>query len=241
MVSRYGLAGLIERQQQKWFVLALGVSGIGLGVLSMEAVFSDRPANSIGLTVYVFAGALVPIAIGIAILRYQLYGSTGSSAVDLGTASPRPSWAWCLPAPPSFWGPSSGPRGDNETSQVAGATLVVAAFFGRVRGRSQTVVDRRFDRTRYDATANDRRADDATPRRRGPSQSRVRRPGRRRARRSIPDQATVWLRRPTNVTDPASRNDFRTPTREDGPTMTDITRPIRRLLGRDDTAIPRRR
>ena len=73
MVSRYRAAGRVERQQLKWFVLALGLAVTGLGILFIDAVILNRPADTIGLTVYVFAGAVVPVAIGIAILRHHLY------------------------------------------------------------------------------------------------------------------------------------------------------------------------
>ncbi len=134
MVGRYRSGGLIERQQQKWFVLALGVSGIGLGVLSMEAIFSDRPASSIGLTVYVFSGALVPIAIGIAILRYRLYAIDRIVSRGIGYGVVTAVLGGAFAAAALTLGTVLGTQGDNQTIQVAGATLFVAALFGRVRG-----------------------------------------------------------------------------------------------------------
>ena len=50
-----------------------GRVGDRIGVLTTGAVFNSRPVDATGLTVYVFASALVPFAIGIAILRYRLY------------------------------------------------------------------------------------------------------------------------------------------------------------------------
>jgi hypothetical protein len=45
-----------------------------------------------------------------------------------------------------------GSLGQGQTIAVAGSTLLVAALFGPLRRRAQTIVDRRFDRARYDAS-----------------------------------------------------------------------------------------
>jgi len=156
MTTRYRSAGRVERQQLKWFVLALGLSAIGLAIAAWEAILSDRPANAIGLTIYVFAGALVPIAIGIAILRYHLYDIDrivsrtiaygvvtfvlfvvfGGTIIGLQTL---------------ISGVMAGPSTEIDPLVVAASTLVVAALFNPVRVRVQAIVDRRFHRARYDA------------------------------------------------------------------------------------------
>ena len=73
MVTRYRSAGHVERQQMKWFVLSLGISAIGLAFVSTEVVLLNHPDETTGLNVYIYAGAVVPVAIGIAILRNGLY------------------------------------------------------------------------------------------------------------------------------------------------------------------------
>jgi hypothetical protein len=151
MVSRYRSAGHVERQQLKWFVLALGLSAIGLGIATWEAVFTDGPDAGIGLTVYVFAGAVVPVAIGIAILRYRLYEidrlisrtvtwSVVSSVLVL-------TFAVAVVALQAILARFT----QGQTLAVAGSTLVAFALFQPLRRQVQSVVDRRFDRARYDA------------------------------------------------------------------------------------------
>jgi hypothetical protein len=151
MVTRYRAADRVERQQLKWFVLALGLSAIGLGVALSEAIVIDRPANPIGLTVFVFAGALVPMAIGIAILRYRLYEIdrivsrtiaygivSGVLAIVFGSVVVTLSAALATFA-------------QGQTIAVAASTLAAFAIFQPVLRRVRIGIDRRFDRTRYDA------------------------------------------------------------------------------------------
>jgi hypothetical protein len=45
-----------------------------------------------------------------------------------------------------------GSLGEGQTIAVAGSTLLVAALFGPLRRRAQTLVDHRFDRSSFDAS-----------------------------------------------------------------------------------------
>ncbi len=151
MVSRYYSAGRLERQQIKWFVLALGVSVIGLGITTSEVLLPDRLGNASGLTVFVYAGAIVPVAIGIAILRYRLFEIDRIISRTIGYVLIT---AVLVGAYVGVVIVIGGPIGDatgGETISVALSTLVVAALFQPVRRRIQTIVDRRFDRARIDA------------------------------------------------------------------------------------------
>jgi hypothetical protein len=151
MVSRYRTADRIERLQMKWFVLALGISAIALGVATTESVFMDGPVSGNSLTVYVFAGAVVPVAIGIAILRYRLYDIdriisrtiaygivTAILAVVFGSIIVVLSTALSTIA-------------QGQTIAVAASTLAAFAIFQPLLLRVRRNVDRRFDRARYDA------------------------------------------------------------------------------------------
>jgi uncharacterized membrane protein YidH (DUF202 family) len=141
----------LERQQLKWFVTALGVSAIGLAIATSEVFFNDDPRNAIGLTVYVFAGAVVPIAIGIAILRHHLYDidriirRTIAYAMVTGTLGV--TFTVLLLALSGLMTAVA----EGETIAVAASTLVAFALFQPLRRRVQGAVDRRFDRARYDA------------------------------------------------------------------------------------------
>ena len=156
MVSRYRSAGRVERQQLKWFVLASGLSAIALGIVSWEGIIMNRPDNTIGLTVYVFAGAVAPVAIGIAILRYHLFdidrivSRTLAYAVITGVLAVVFLGITLLLALLATFAQDLVPFASGRTLAVALATLVAFALFQPVRHRVQDVVDRRFDRARYD-------------------------------------------------------------------------------------------
>ncbi|HEV8698514.1 MAG TPA: hypothetical protein VGQ89_12535 [Candidatus Limnocylindrales bacterium] len=151
MVSRYRSAGRVERQQMKWFFLALGLSAIALGVATLESVFMDGPVSGNSLTVYVFAGAVVPVAIGIAILRYHLYDIDRLISRTIAYAAV----TGILSA--IFVGTILALQGllasvtKEQTIPVAASTLAVFSLFQPVRRRVQSAVDRRFDRASYDA------------------------------------------------------------------------------------------
>ena len=72
MVVRYRLSDAIGRQQLKWFVVSLVAAVGGMAIAAVASTLTDRPPEA-GLAFFGFCGALVPIAIGISILRYRLY------------------------------------------------------------------------------------------------------------------------------------------------------------------------
>jgi len=150
MVSRYRAAGRVERQQLKWFVLALSLSAIGLGIALLEAIVS-RPANGIGLTVYVFAGAVVPVAIGVAILRYRLFEIDRIISRTIAYAVITAVLASVFIGAVLLGSALLGQLAEGQTLAYAGSTLLVFALFGPMRRRAQSAVDRRFDRAHYDS------------------------------------------------------------------------------------------
>jgi hypothetical protein len=151
LVSRYRLAGVTERQQLKWFALAIAISIGAVSVAGVSAVVSNDPPEA-GLAVFGFAGALVPVAIGIAILRHHLYdidriiSRTVAYAIVTGTLGA--TFGVLLLSLTSLMATVAG----GETIAVAGSTLAAAALFQPLRRRVQRQVDRRFDRSLYDAS-----------------------------------------------------------------------------------------
>jgi hypothetical protein len=95
---------------------------------------------------------LIPISAGIAILRYRLYDIdriiNRTLVYGLLTAVLGGSYVGAILVLGQLFG---GVTDDLPSWVVAGATLAVAALFQPARRRLQQVVDRRFNRHRYDA------------------------------------------------------------------------------------------
>jgi hypothetical protein len=144
LVIRFRRSRGEERQQLKWFTYAAALVPL--------AVLGDFLPAPLGNLVFAAPIVFLPVAAGIAILRYRLYdidrlinrtlvyglltallaGVYGSAVLVLGqvfggAGRDPPSWA------------------------VAGGTLAVAALFRPARRRIQAIVDRRFNRRKYDA------------------------------------------------------------------------------------------
>jgi hypothetical protein len=151
IVSRYRMSDRIGRQQLKWFILANVVSLAGMVAAATGALIGDRPPEA-GLVVFGFAGALVPVAIGIAILRYNLYDIDRLISRSLGYAVVTGVLAAVFGATAIGLSAGLGSLAQGESLAVAGSTLLVVALFGPLRRRAQAAIDRRFDRARYDAS-----------------------------------------------------------------------------------------
>ncbi|GAC1325006.1 MAG: hypothetical protein NVSMB13_07370 [Mycobacteriales bacterium] len=142
VVLRFRRARGPERLQLKWFAFIAGTSAVAFAVLA------TLPLGIQPVVAFDAFAPLLPIAVGVAILRHRLYdldrlvSRTVSYAVLTGllvgiyaglvTLATR-----ALPFSSSF--------------AVAVSTLAAAALFHPLRRRVQSVVDRRFNRARYDA------------------------------------------------------------------------------------------
>ena len=114
---------------------------------------AERVAPLLGeLVVFPVSLSMVPIAIGVAVLRYRLYDIdrliNRTLVYGLLTALLAAVYAGLVLS----IGQLSGAIGTEPPSwAVAGATLAVAALFQPARRRIQAVVDRRFNRRKYNA------------------------------------------------------------------------------------------
>ena len=151
IASRYRMSDTVGRKQLKWFVLALLASLGGIAVAALGALISEKPPEA-GLAVFGYAGALVPVAIGIAILRHNLYDIDRLISRTLSYAAITAVLAGVFSLAALSLGIVLGSLAEGQTIAVAGSTLFVAALFGPLRRRAQTIVDRRFDRSSYDAS-----------------------------------------------------------------------------------------
>lgn len=151
MFVRLRRAGGVERAQLRWLVWSMAFIVVGFIVgLVGDSVFVNGLGGAVWLPAIV-AFSLPPVAIGIAILRYRLYEidriisrTISYGVVTLVLASV---FVVVVLAAQAVLGPLTG----SSTIAVAGSTLLVAALFQPIRRRVQRLVDRRFNRTRYDA------------------------------------------------------------------------------------------
>jgi hypothetical protein len=151
LLSRYRMSDRIGRQQLKWFILALVVTLGGMMAAVIGALIGDEPPQA-GMVVFGFAGALVPVAIGIAILRYNLYDIDRLISRSLGYAVITGVLAAVFAATAIGLSALLSSLAQGESLAVAASTLLVLGLFGPLRRRAQAAIDRRFDRARYDAS-----------------------------------------------------------------------------------------
>lgn len=148
LVLRFRRAGAVERRQLTWFLYATLVNG---AVLVLDPVLGVLPLGLTGTVVSAASTALLPVAVGIAVLRYRLYqiDRIVSRTVSYGLLSG--GLACLYLALVALLRPLLEPVTGSSALAVAGSTLAVAAVFHPARRRLQAGVDRRFDRARYDA------------------------------------------------------------------------------------------
>jgi hypothetical protein len=141
----------VERQQLKWITFAAAVLATAYGVGAALETIRPRPQIAGAFLVAVLLSlSLIPLAAGVAILRYRLYDIDvvirrtliyGALTVALGASY----WAAVILLQQMLR-----PFVQGSELAVIGSTLAVAGLFSPARRRIQNVVDRRFYRRKYD-------------------------------------------------------------------------------------------
>ena len=150
----------IQRQQTKWVVLGTLI-GL-LGSMGIETTLSFAPQSQspggweflVGNTTLYLLTALVPISIGVAILRSRLWDIDAliNKALVYGslTALLAALYAGLIIGLESLAGAIGGTSAQQPVVLVV-STLAIAALFQPLRRRLQALIDRRFYRRKYDA------------------------------------------------------------------------------------------
>jgi len=137
-----------ERLQLKWFVWA-AILGFAL-LLFGNVLVSPANEERFGSLIWTVAPLALPLSAGVAILRYRLYDIdrviSRTLAYGALTALLASIYLLSVLALQSLL-----PLDEDSPLIVAASTLGVVAAFGPLRNRVQNVVDRRFNRSRYDA------------------------------------------------------------------------------------------
>lgn len=140
-----------ERQQMKWFTLAVGVVLVAMLISASEAVLlPDVPSEVVGALTFLPAIVLLPVSIGVAILRYRLYEIDRliSRTLSYGLLT-----AILISIYVGLVFLLSAMLPADSQIAVAASTLAAASVFTPLRRRVQELVDRRFYRSRYDTAS----------------------------------------------------------------------------------------
>jgi hypothetical protein len=144
VIMRFRASRGVERQQLRWVAAGAAVAVVGPLLLVPLDSLGLAPADSFSWPLLLS----VPLAIAVAVLRYRLWDLdrlvSRTVAYVLVTALLLVPYLVLVPA-------ASGLIQGSGSLAVAAATLAVAVLFQPLRRRVQDLVDRRFNRRRYDA------------------------------------------------------------------------------------------
>jgi len=152
LLVRFRRARGDERQQIKWFASAAALSLVWISVFG-QSNFGGLPGAIVALSVLLVITS-IPVATGIAILRYRLYDIDllinrtlvyGSLTAMLALL-----YFGGVATTQAIFGALSGQEEQPQLAVVV-STLAIAALFTPLRRRIQGFIDRRFYRRKYDA------------------------------------------------------------------------------------------
>ena len=139
----------LERLQTRWVLFGFSLIVVGgFGAILLRAIGAPTSSIAAALLTAAAGSYVLPVATGFAVLRYRLYeidriiSRTVTYAVVAGLLAGL--YAAIVFGLTRFL-PATGDLA------VAGSTLAVAGLFNPLRRRVQQLVDRRFNRSRYDA------------------------------------------------------------------------------------------
>jgi hypothetical protein len=150
VVLRFRASRGVERQQLRW--VAAGAAAAVVGVLTVTALLVGGAllgfTSGAWVVVAVLALPCMPASVAVAVLRYRLWDLdrlvSRTATYTLVTALLVVPYLLILPVATRL------AQGSGSLA-VAAATLAAAAAFQPLRRRVQDLVDRRFNRARYDA------------------------------------------------------------------------------------------
>jgi hypothetical protein len=152
LLVRFSRARGDERQQIKWFASAAALTLVWI-LLFAQASLSGLPGVIVALSSLLVIPS-IPIATGIAILRYRLYDIdriiNRTLVYGALTAMLVAVYVGGVTATQAILRALTGQEQQPQLAVVA-STLVIAALFNPLRRRVQSFIDRRFYRSKYDA------------------------------------------------------------------------------------------
>ncbi|HEU4919642.1 MAG TPA: hypothetical protein VFT20_07855, partial [Candidatus Limnocylindrales bacterium] len=151
LVVRYRRGRSVERLQIRWFLASTSLALIGFLGVAMESAIRADDGILVSMIV-AYAGILaMPVAIGIAVLRYRLFEIDRIISRTIGWAVVSTVLVGVFAATIVGLQAILAPFTNSDTVAVAASTLLAAALFQPLRRRVQNVVDRRFNRAQVDA------------------------------------------------------------------------------------------
>lgn len=140
-----------ERQQIKWFGYTATMMAVSFGLCFASVAAGFQTLGDIFFVIGAVALAGIPLASGLAILKYRLYDIDVVINRTLVYGSLTAVLAVVYVALVFMFQALLQPFTEQSDLAVAGSTLAVAALVRPVRSRAQSFIDRRFYRRKFDA------------------------------------------------------------------------------------------